>query len=63
VFRDAQGSIHGAGVMVAYIPVLNANERNQPTFYNRHGDWFGWGCVVISAGALLLRVRRPKKAA
>ena len=25
-----------------------ASEKSAPTFYNRHGDWFGWGCVAIT---------------
>jgi apolipoprotein N-acyltransferase len=20
-------------------------QAHSPTFYTRHGDWFGWGCV------------------
>ena len=26
------------------------------TFYTRHGDWFAWGCAIISVLALALRV-------
>jgi len=26
------------------------------TFYTRHGDWFAWGCVIISILALTLRL-------
>ena len=25
------------------------------TFYTRHGDWFAYGCAIISLGALLMR--------
>ena len=25
------------------------------TFYTRHGDWFAYGCAIISMGALLAR--------
>jgi apolipoprotein N-acyltransferase len=25
------------------------------TFYTRHGDWFAWGCAIISIGALFAR--------
>jgi len=31
------------------------------TFYTRHGDWFAWLCAIISAGALLMRFRLPRK--
>lgn len=30
------------------------------TFYTRHGDWFACGCAIISAGAVLARLVRPK---
>ena len=26
--------------------------RQEQTFYSRHGDWFGWGCVVVGAIAV-----------
>ncbi|MBZ5568730.1 MAG: apolipoprotein N-acyltransferase [Acidobacteriia bacterium] len=26
------------------------------TFYTRHGNWFVWGCVIISAAALVVRI-------
>jgi apolipoprotein N-acyltransferase len=34
------------------------------TFYTRHGDWFAYGCAIISIGALLARFtfRKNKKA-
>jgi apolipoprotein N-acyltransferase len=27
------------------------------TFYTRHGDWFAWGCAIISLMALIARAR------
>ena len=38
--------------MTMDIPI---GERHAPTFYHRHGDWFGWVCVVWAA---LLALRR-----
>ncbi len=32
------------------------------TFYTRHGDWFGYLCAIISAGALLTRFALRMKA-
>lgn len=29
------------------------------TFYTRHGDWFAYGCAIISIGALLARFISP----
>jgi len=56
IFRDDKGSVYGAGVMTAQIPVLSPGEKREPTFYNRHGDWFGWGCVAVAAVATLTRL-------
>lgn len=44
IFRDAQGTVYGAGAMVFDLPL----HQHAPTFYTRHGDWFGWSCVGIS---------------
>ena len=57
VFHDQSGSVYGAGVMTAQIPVLAPGEKREPTFYNRHGDWFGWGCVMITTVVILDRLR------
>ncbi|MGH7972979.1 MAG: apolipoprotein N-acyltransferase [Limisphaerales bacterium] len=54
VFLDEQGSIYGAGYLAADIPLPSPDEPHLLTFYTRHGDWFGWSCVIV-AGWLLLR--------
>jgi len=48
VFRDAQNSEYAAGALTVDIPLLAPTEKSAPTFYNRHGDWFGWACVGIT---------------
>jgi apolipoprotein N-acyltransferase len=63
---DAQGrirqlletgsSIYAQGFITPEIPLRDPN-RGQ-TFYNRHGDWFPWGCWGISLIALVSRRRR-----
>jgi apolipoprotein N-acyltransferase len=58
IFRDKTGSVYGAGVMTAQIPVLAPGEKRAATFYNKHGDWFGWGCVVLSILPLASRLRK-----
>ena len=45
IFRDTTGSAYGQGVMIFDLPL----PKPVPTFYTRHGDWFGWGCVGIAA--------------
>jgi apolipoprotein N-acyltransferase len=57
IFRDAGGSEYGTGALTVEIPLLTSAEKSAPTFYNRHGDWFGWGCVGITL-LLCLRVFR-----
>jgi len=59
-FRDGRGNIHGAGLMVADIPLLSDGQSNALTFYNRHGDWFGWACVMVTALAVSPRLRRKR---
>ncbi len=52
ILKDKSGSAYGLGAMTVDIPI---GERQAPTFYHRHGDWFGWSCVVW---AVLLAIRR-----
>lgn len=67
IFRDPNGSIYGEGFLVFNLPLPSSENRPSRTFYNRHGDVFGWTCVAITllplAGflgrPLLLRDRRP----
>jgi apolipoprotein N-acyltransferase len=56
LFRDAHGSEYGAGIMTAEIPLLDAGQRRTPTFYKRHGDWFGWSCVGLAAVMVVRRI-------
>jgi apolipoprotein N-acyltransferase len=47
IFKDQSGSVYGAGAMTMDVPMSLASEGHAPTFYNRHGDWFGWACVAL----------------
>src|SRR6185369_9002789 len=50
--------VYSAGFEVIDLPINSASTR-APTFYTRHGDWFGWACVIITAPiAMLIWVRR-----
>ena len=53
-FRDGSGSVYGMGTLTIDLPL----PKHPATFYNRHGDWFGWGCVGVS---LLLIIGRMAK--
>ena len=59
LFADESGSVYREGFMMATIP-LPAGKHAQ-TFYNRHGDWFGWGCVVVAVAAALAGSTRGRK--
>jgi len=52
IFRDNRGTVYGEGFLTAQIPLSAPGVARARTFYNAHGDWFGWACV----GATLLRL-------
>jgi apolipoprotein N-acyltransferase len=54
IFKDDSGGIYGAGAMTIDLPL----QPHAQTFYNRHGDWFGWGCVAVAGIVLLFRKRK-----
>ena len=45
-------NIYAAGWKIADVPLRS---NHHPTFYTRHGDWFGWACVGIVIIAMSLR--------
>ena len=57
IFKDPTGSVYGTGAVTIDVPVSQAGAGRAPTFYHRHGDWFGWACVVVAA---LVSVRSKK---
>jgi apolipoprotein N-acyltransferase len=54
MFRDNTGSVYGMGALTIDLPL----QKHAPTFYNRHGDWFGWGCIGFAAIVLALKKLR-----
>ncbi|MEY4916201.1 MAG: hypothetical protein RL616_114 [Verrucomicrobiota bacterium] len=58
IFRDAHDSEYGIGSLTVQVPLLRAAEKSAPTFYNRHGDWFGWGCVGMTILVALQKILR-----
>jgi apolipoprotein N-acyltransferase len=59
VFRDPKSSAYGTGALTIDLPVTRTGAGRDLTFYHRHGDWFGWACVVVAA---LVSVRSKKSA-
>ncbi len=47
---DNPKDVYRAGVKLVNVPFGIARQR---TFYNRHGDVFGWACVLIVTGTIL----------
>ncbi|MEI8287978.1 MAG: apolipoprotein N-acyltransferase [Verrucomicrobiota bacterium] len=52
---DASGSVHRRGAMTSEIP---AAQNLTATYYHRHGDWFAWVCVGLTAISLLKWFRK-----
>jgi apolipoprotein N-acyltransferase len=50
-FTDKNGSVYGVGFMIATIPLP---DKHPQTFYNLHGDCFGWACAALAIATLLL---------
>lgn len=48
VYYPGTTDIYGAGFKTVLIPVLAPGEKRVLSFYTRHGDLFGWGCVILS---------------
>jgi apolipoprotein N-acyltransferase len=57
--HDAQ-DVYGRGFKTAEIPLLAEGAKRELTFYTRHGDVFGWGCVGIAALSLGRTARRSR---
>jgi len=55
VFFPGSRDIYRSGIKFARIPLGLSDDKRGLTFYNRHGDWFGWTCVCLSALAFMKR--------
>ena len=45
IYFPESKDVYQAGFKIAEVPLA---PRQGATFYKRHGDWFGWGCVGVS---------------
>lgn len=59
LFSDENGSVYREGFMTVTIRLPAG--RHAQTFYNRHGNWFGWGCVVVALFGVAIRCGRRQK--
>jgi apolipoprotein N-acyltransferase len=62
VYFDDSQDIYRAGFKLVEVPLRDRMSPRAPTFYQRHGDWFGWGCGGAVLGTLVLNriTRRPR---
>ena len=61
IFRDKTGSVYGVGAMTIELPLSQPGEKRAPTFYNQHGDWFGWFCVGVTGILLVVKISGPRR--
>ena len=63
VFHDPQNTEYGPGALTVDIPLLAPAQKSAPTYYNRHGDRFGWTCVALTLFMLVrpLLARRLRR--
>jgi apolipoprotein N-acyltransferase len=60
VLRSETGDVYAAGFLIAKVLLPRAGQEREATFYHRHGNWFGWGCVVLSLVAGVAGVLQRK---
>jgi apolipoprotein N-acyltransferase len=59
---DDSPDIYHAGFKIVIVPLPARETHPAPTFYNQHGDWFGWACVGLTAIVVVPRMSWRKKA-
>lgn len=58
VYFGDSPDIYGAGFKLAPLPLPGDRSARGTTFYQRHGDWIGWVCVIWVGLGLVRRVWR-----
>jgi apolipoprotein N-acyltransferase len=61
IFKDKTGSEYGVGSMTVEIPLRQPGEKRAPTFYNQHGDWFGWLCVGVTGILFVVKISGQRR--
>jgi apolipoprotein N-acyltransferase len=52
IYFHNSSNVYQAGYKTVRVPLLGKGEKRTPSFYNRHGDLFGWACVLIAVARL-----------
>jgi apolipoprotein N-acyltransferase len=55
VFFENSRDVYQAGFKLVEVPVASRASAARSTFYNRHGDWFGWSCIGIAGFVFAVR--------
>jgi len=58
--RDDNNSVYGPATSTVRIPILPPGDKHQPTYYQIHGDLFGWICLAIGVMAAWKKIPMPK---
>jgi apolipoprotein N-acyltransferase len=61
VFGEDEGNEYGRGFMLVDLPLQQRDEGEAGSFYRRHGDVFGWSCVVVAVAGGLRGFRRGRQ--
>ncbi len=58
VYFDDTTDVYRAGFKIVSVPISSGDAKSRRTFYNRHGDIFGWACVGVTAVVLAIQLRQ-----
>jgi apolipoprotein N-acyltransferase len=47
--------------MTIELPLSQPGEKRAPTFYNQHGDWFGWLCVGVTGILFVVKISGQRR--
>ncbi len=62
VYFEGTRDVYRAGFKLVTVPLPAPDFKPEQTFYNRHGDWFGWLCVLVAAmGGGLILIRKVNR--
>lgn len=61
VYFPNSTNIYEAGFKIVRVPIPSSEKKREETFYNLHGDWFGWGCVGLTAGLMGFNMSASRK--
>jgi apolipoprotein N-acyltransferase len=57
-FFENSRDTYRAGFKIVEVPLASTRAHS---FYNRHGDWFGWGCVIVASAILVMRILQSER--